>query len=80
MNIEEEKPTNFAELGLHLEQRIESVKKCYNELIKPYKTDYGINVSLMTKKEKEELINKRNCLLVQEHCYNEILELITLVK
>lgn len=80
MNIEEKKPTNFAELGLHLEQRIESVKKCYNELIQPYQTEYGINVSLMTKKEKEEFINKRNCLLLQEHCYNEILDLITLIK
>jgi hypothetical protein len=33
---------------------------------------------LMTKKEKEDFINKRNCLLVQEHCYKEILDLITL--
>ena len=78
MNIEEEKPTNFAELGQYLDQKIESVKKCYNELIKPYQTEYGINVSLMTKKEKEDFINKRNCLLVQEHCYKEILELIIL--
>lgn len=62
------------ELIDYLKERIKSVEECYEELVKPYKTNYGINVSLMTKKEKEEFINKRNCLLVQKHCYNEILE------
>lgn len=57
----------------YLIERIESVEKCYKELVEPYQTSYGINVSLMSKKEKEEFINKRNCLLVQKHCYEEIL-------
>ena len=61
----------------YLENRIKSVDKCYEELL----TDIGngikiINVTGLSKKEKEELINKRNCLLVQKHCYNEILEFI----
>jgi len=30
----------------------------------------------MSKKEKEEFTNKRNCLLVQKHCYEEILEIL----
>lgn len=60
----------------YLTKRIEDVEKCYNDLIKPYYDEKLniINVSLMSKKEKEEFINKRNCLLVQKHCYNEILE------
>ncbi len=59
-----------------LEARIESVEKCYEELL----TDIGgikiINVTGLSKKEKEEVINKRNCLLVQKHCYQEILEIL----
>ena len=61
----------------YLKDRIKSVDKCYDELL----TDMGdgikiINVTGLSKKEKEEIINKRNCLLVQKHCYNEILEFI----
>lgn len=59
-----------------LEERIKAVDKCYNELL----TDVGgikiINVTGLTKKEKEEIINKRNCLLVQKYCYEEILEIL----
>ena len=59
-----------------LEERIKAVDKCYNELL----TDVGgikiINVTGLTKKEKEEVINKRNCLLVQKHCYVEILSIL----
>lgn len=60
----------------YLIKRIEDVEKCYNDLIKPYYDEKLniINVSLMSKKEKEEFINKRNCLLVQRECYQEILE------
>ena len=62
----------------YLTKRIEDVEKCYNDLIKPYyDVELGIlNVSLMSKKEKEEFINKRNCLLVQRECYQEILEFV----
>lgn len=59
-----------------LEERIKAVDKCYNELL----TDVGgikiINVTGLTKEEKEEIINKRNCLLVQKYCYEEILEIL----
>ena len=68
--------TNLEELNKYLKERIKSVEECYEKLVKPYKTEYGINTSLMTKKEKKEFINKRNCLLVQKHCYNEIQNLI----
>ena len=76
--MEEENITNFAELGKYLKTRIESVEKAYEDLIKPYYVEgVGLNVSYMNKKEKEEFINKRNCLLVQKQCYQEILNKIT---
>ena len=59
----------------YLEKRIEDVDKVYDTLL----TDLGngikvINVTGLSRKEKEEAVNKRNCLLVQKHCYEEILE------
>lgn len=58
----------------YLEERIKSVDKCYDELL----TDVGgvkiINVTGLDRKEVQEIINKRNCLLVQKHCYEEILK------
>ena len=65
------------ELQDYLKDRIKSVDKCYEELL----TDMGdgikvINVTGLSRKEKEEVINKRNCLLVQKHCYTEILDYI----
>lgn len=62
----------------YLEKRIKDVEKAYEELIKPYYDEKLkiINVSLMSKKEKEEFVNARNCLLVQQACYNEIIEQI----
>ena len=61
-----------------LEERMKSVEKCYQDLIKPYYDERlnMINVSFMSRKEKEEFTNKRNCLLVQKHCYAEILEIV----
>lgn len=61
-----------------LEKRMKSVEKCYQDLIKPYYDEKlnMINVSLMSRKEKDEFTNKRNCLLVQKHCYTEILEIV----
>lgn len=35
-----------------------------------------INISYLSKKEREEVINKRNCLLVQKATYQEILSLL----
>jgi len=62
----------------YLEKRIKDVEKAYDELIKPYYDEKlkTINVSFMSKKEKEDFINTRNCLLVQQACYNEIIEYI----
>ena len=61
-----------------MEEKVKSVEKCYQELIKPYydKKLNIINVSLMSKKEKEEFINKINCLLIQKNCYEEILSIL----
>ena len=65
----------------HFEKRLESVNKVYDELIKPYydKSIGMINTSYMNKQEKEEFINKRNCLLVQRECYAEIIDFINLL-
>ena len=62
----------------YLEKRIADVEKAHSELIKPYYDEkLGIiNVSLMNRKEKEEFINARNCLLVQQACYDEIIGFI----
>lgn len=61
-----------------LKERIKSVEKCYQDLIKSYYDEKLniINTSSMNKKEKTEFINKKNCLSVQKHCYEEILEIL----
>lgn len=59
-----------------LEERIQSVEKCYNEMLSDVGGIKIINVSGLSRKEKEEVVNKRNCLLVQKHCYEEILEIL----
>lgn len=59
------------EIEKYLETRIKSVDKCLDNMID--KSIGAINVSGLTKKEKEQVINQRNCLLIQKHCYNEIL-------
>ena len=59
----------------YLEKRINDVKKAYDDLTEPYYIEgVGFNISYMTKKEKEEFINKRNCLIVQKQTYKEILD------
>ena len=58
----------------YLVSRIESVENSLKLMIDP--KIGAINVSGLTKKEKDAVINQRNCLLVQRHCYNEILDLI----
>ena len=58
-----------------LEKRIADVEKVYNKLIEPYYIEgVGINTSYMSKKEKEEFINQRNCLVVQKQTYKEVLD------
>jgi hypothetical protein len=57
-----------------IRERIEQTKKTYQEEMKPYQTEYGLDVTYLSKKEKEELINKRNCLLTQIKTYEMLLE------
>lgn len=62
-----------------IRERMEQTKKVYDEEIKPYMIEVGngekvLNVTGLNKKEKEELINKRNCLLVQIKTYEMLLE------
>lgn len=57
-----------------IKERIEQTKKVYEEEMKPYQREYGLDVTYLSKEEKEELINKRNCLLVQIKTYEMLLE------
>ena len=62
-----------------IKERMEQNKKVYDEEMKPYMIEVGngekvLNVTGLNKKEKEELINKRNCLLVQIKTYEMLLE------
>lgn len=62
-----------------IKERMEQTKKVYDEEMKPYMIEVGngekvLNVTYLSKKEKEELINKRNCLLVQIKTYEDLLE------
>lgn len=77
LNKVEQLETNNKNLIEKLEEKRTSAEKCYQDLIKPYydKKLNIINTSYMSKREKEEFINKRNCLLVQKHCYEEILKI-----
>ncbi len=70
--------TKIEELEQKLINRINNIKECYNQTIKPfYDKKIGmLNVSALSKKQQNELINKRNCLLVQQDAYEEILDYI----
>ena len=62
-----------------IKKRLEQTKKVYEDEMKPYWVEVGdkervLNVSYLSKKEKEELLNKRNCLLVQIATYEDLLE------
>lgn len=62
-----------------IKEKMEQTKKVYDEEMKPYMIEVGngekvLNVTYLSKKEKEELINKRNCLLVQIKTYEMLLE------
>lgn len=78
INELEEKANKYDSLVERIKERIKSVDKCYNNLIEPYfdNSINMINTSCMSKREKEEFINKRNCLLVQKTSYENILKLI----
>lgn len=71
--------TEKMNLKKYLEDRIKSVDETYEREL-PF-IDLGeghkvINISYLSKKEREEVINKRNCLLVQKATYKEILSLL----
>ena len=57
-----------------IRERIKNIEDIYKKEMKPYQTEFGLNVSLLSKKEKEELINKRNGLLAQKITLEELLE------
>lgn len=57
-----------------IKEKIKNIEDIYKKEMKPYQTEYGLNVSLLSKKEKEELINKRNGLLIQKITLEELLE------
>ena len=50
------------------------LEEIYQKEMKPYQTEFGLNLSLLSKKEKEEVINKRNTLLIEIEVLNELLE------
>lgn len=54
----------------NIDNRISIVEKMLDEMID--KSIGCINVSLLNKKEKEEVINKRNCLIVQKATLEDI--------
>lgn len=68
------KANKYDSLVKKIQDRIESVEKIYEGLL----TDIGgikiINVSGLSKKEKEEVINKRNCLIIQKATFEEVLQ------
>ena len=58
-----------------IEKALEICEKVYEREMKPYQTEYGIDVTYLSKKEKTELTNKRNCLITQMETYKQLLGL-----
>lgn len=56
-----------------IKKDLKTCEKVYEREMKPYKRDYGLDVSLLNRKEKAELINKRNCLITQMETYKQLL-------
>lgn len=56
-----------------IEKALETCEKVYEREMKPYQTEYGLDVTYLSKKEKNELINKRNCLITQMETYKQLL-------
>lgn len=59
-----------------LKDEIELIDKCYEELFTNVSGIKVIDITGLSKKEEEEVINKRNCLLVQKHCYKKFLNML----
>lgn len=56
-----------------IKKDLKTCEKVYEREMKPYQRDYGLDVSLLNRKEKAELINKRNCLITQMETYKQLL-------
>ena len=56
-----------------IEKALEICEKVYEKEMKPYQREYGLDVTYLNKKEKAELINKRNCLITQMETYKQLL-------
>lgn len=56
-----------------IEKALEVCEKVYEEEMKPYQTEYGLDITYLSKKEKAELVNKRNCLITQMETYKQLL-------
>lgn len=72
---------SYIEREQKLIEKLEEKNRNINKLLDEMMTDMGkgikiINVTGLTRKEKEEVVNKRDCLLVQEYCYEEILKIL----
>lgn len=57
-----------------IKEKIKNIEDIYKKEMRPYQTEFGLNVSLLSKKEKEELINKINGLLTQKITLEDLLE------
>ena len=57
-----------------IEHDLEVCQNVYKKEMKPYQTEYGLDVTYLSKKEKQELVNKRNCLITQMETYKQLLE------
>lgn len=57
-----------------IEKALEVCEKVYEKEMKPYQREYGLDVTYLSKKEKAELVNKRNCLITQMETYKQILK------
>ena len=71
--------TEIMNLKEYLKNIIKSVDETYERelpLMDLGEEHKVINISYLSKKEKDEVINKRNCLLVQKATYQEILSLL----
>lgn len=56
-----------------IEKALEVCEKVYEEEMKPYQREYGLDVTYLSRKEKAELVNKRNCLITQMETYKQLL-------
>lgn len=56
-----------------IKRALEVCEKVYEKEMKPYQTEYGLDVTYLNKKEKAELVNKRNCLITQMETYKQLL-------